>query len=197
MRLPKGKLLALVALVLAASMVMATGAFSSVTAERNMNVKVTGDKKAFLGIAPSDGPNSAYAKQTKSGELVINFNGKSDPKGGGEGVNPDAVSSFNKVITITNQGTQPVKVWITDSSDRVSFYVGSDTSNRPTSEGKAVKIKVGQSKDIGVVVDATNLPAGKKLLSGDDDMIIHAVAGNAQAPKEAADSASGSNGNKA
>lgn len=197
MRLPKGKLLALVALVLAASMVMATGAFTTVTAQRSMNVEVAGDKKAFLGIAPSDGPNSAYAHQKSNGELVINFNSKSNVKGGGTGVNPDAVSSFDKVFTITNQGTQPVKVWITDESDRVSFYVGHDTGKRPVSESSAIKIGVGNSKDIGIIIDATNMEKGEKLLSGDDDMIIHAVAPNAQVPKEAADSAGGSNGNKA
>lgn len=194
MRLPKGKLLALVALVVAASMVMATGAFSTVTAERSTNVKVTGDEKAFLGVKPSpDSKNSQYAKQQPNGELVVNLNQKA--KGvTGQGVNPDAVSSFDNVFTITNQGTQSVSVWLEDSSDRVSFYVGGDTSNRPSSQGGAVTIGVGETKNIGVVVDATDKGAGTTFLDGDDDMIIHAVASGSQAPKEAADGAGGSSG---
>ena len=190
MRLPKGKLFALVALVVAASLVMATGAFSTVTAERSTNVKVTGDEKAFLGITPSpDSPNGQYAEQQPNGELVVNLNGKANVDGGGQGVNPDAVSSFDNVFTITNQGTQPVNVWIEDSSDRVSFYVGGDTANRPDSQGGAISVGVGDTKQVGVVVDATDQSAGTQFLSGDDDMIVHAVAPDASAPEEAADGA--------
>ena len=168
-------------------MVMATGAFSTDTAERSTNVKVTGDEKAFLGIEPSpDSPNAKYAKQQPNGELVVNLNEKAEGVTD-EGVNPDAVSSFDNVFTITNQGTEPVKVWIEDQSENVAFYVGGDTANRPDSQGGAITVGVGESKQVGVMVDATDQGAGTQFLDGDDDMIIHAVAPDASAPEEAAD----------
>jgi hypothetical protein len=190
MRLPKGKLLALVALVLAASMVMATGAFSTVTAERSVDVKVTGDKNAFLALQPSDGPNKAYAKMN-GGQLAINLNGEA--KVDGKGVNPDAVTSFDNVFTITNQGSQSVKVWIEDGEKKVSFYAKTpgQTLNK---EGGAVTISPGTTKHIGIMVNAKNTQKGTQLLSGEDSVIVHAVAPDSQVPEQAADGPGGGGG---
>lgn len=88
-----------------------TGAFTSVQAERNVSVQVAGDANALLRIAPSDGPNGAYATGSDDGALSLDFtesNGNVD----GEGVNQDAVSYFDEVFVIENQGTQEVELTV-------------------------------------------------------------------------------------
>lgn len=176
MRLPKGKLLALVALVLAASMVMATGAFTTVQAERNVNVEVAGDDQAFLALEPSDQPNGAYATQTGQGELELNFNSEADVTG--QGVNPDSVSSFDNVFMATNQGTQEVIVTANSSAQAVTIYPtdgSSDTARQEMSQGD-LTIPPGETVYFGVQIDATDQFQGATLAGNDDDITITAVA---------------------
>lgn len=92
--------------------VFGTGAFSSVSAERNFDVAVSGDANAYLGLQPHPGPNGAYADTTAQDTLAIDFTSSNSDVGGdiagGEGINPNAVSQFFNVFRITNQGTQDV-----------------------------------------------------------------------------------------
>jgi len=91
-----------------------TGAFSSVTAERDFDVVVSGDAGAYLGIKPHPGPNGAYADTTPQNTLAVDLTGDNSNVGsgiaGGEGVNANALSSFLNVFRITNQGTQAIDV---------------------------------------------------------------------------------------
>ena len=80
MRLPQGKLLALIVLVVAASMVMATGAFSSVTADRSTDVEVVGDQEAFLALEQGSGPNGQKYATTNNGRLAVNLDGDAKVK---------------------------------------------------------------------------------------------------------------------
>lgn len=184
MRLPKGKLLALVTLVLAAAMVTATGAFTTVQAERNINVEITGDKSAFLSIEPSDGPNGAYATQIGTGELVLNFNHKADTEGGGnpQGINPDSNTTFDNVFTVTNHGTQPVMVIVNSTADRISYYPTDGSSNthmKKMSKGEVrnrLTISPGETVHWGVKIDATGLTKSDSIATVKDDLIIKAVA---------------------
>jgi hypothetical protein len=91
------------------AIVTGTGAFSSVEAERNVSVEVAGDASALLRIAPFDGPNGAYATGADDGALSLDFTG-SNGNIDGEGVNQDAISNFNEVFLIENQGTQEVEL---------------------------------------------------------------------------------------
>lgn len=86
-----------------------TGAFSSVEANREMSVAVAGDASALLRIAPSDGPNGAYATGAENGALSLDFTDSNDNVDG-DGVNKDAVSYFDEVFLIENQGTQDVEL---------------------------------------------------------------------------------------
>lgn len=173
----------------------ATSSFSTVTAERSVNIQVVGDKDAFLAMQPLDGENADYATTTSNGQLEINLNGDAGGDVSGQGVNPDAVTSFDNVFTITNKGSQPVTVWVEDGSDKVSFYMG-DTGTRMDSDGEAQSIGVGETKKIGIVVDARETGQGETfgLGTGDDDMIIHASADGATAPEEASSSSGGGGG---
>lgn len=139
------------------SALLGSGAFSSVSAERDISVEVAGDDSAYLRLGPctdEDGnekPNGAYAFQGEDGLFSISLsdnNGNSPPDG--SGVNPEALSKFHNVFEICNQGTQEVCVnfgidgdvpTIPDDAhvperfdfgtgdDAVVFYKGSDESD--------------------------------------------------------------------
>ncbi|WP_423995676.1 hypothetical protein [Halorubrum trapanicum] len=92
---------------------MGTGAFSSVSADRDVAVSVADDNDAFLSLSPSDGPNSAYAQET-DGMLEIAFDGSISDQSGpnGTGINDQATTIIRDVFDIQNQGTQDVYIWV-------------------------------------------------------------------------------------
>ena len=49
------------------SALLGSGAFSSVEAERDVTVEVADDADGYLGLEPSDGPNSEYATVDSDG----------------------------------------------------------------------------------------------------------------------------------
>lgn len=81
-----------------------TGAFASVEATRSVSVKVAGDEAAYLGLEAT----SPYAEiQGKQLRLEFDENGE-----GGEGVNADAVSTFDGVFRMTNNGPNALDITI-------------------------------------------------------------------------------------
>jgi len=101
---------------------MGSGAFTSVSADRNIDVAVAGDDKALLQLEPTDGANSVFAEQSGS-TLKINID-DSVSSVDGEGLNDDARTIIRDVFKITNQGTQDVYVFIEieDIPDGVGIF---------------------------------------------------------------------------
>ncbi|MYL18145.1 DUF1102 domain-containing protein [Halorubrum terrestre] len=132
---------------------MGTGAFTSVEADRNVDVNVSDDAAAYLRLQGSGGNNSEYVTQDGDGnQLAINltdsnnnFPSSTDPNG----VNPDAVTQLDNLFVIQNQGTQEVSVDISKSGGNTSvvgFYA--NTSESPTgrynpSNGNTVRLGSG------------------------------------------------------
>ena len=83
---------------------LGTGAFSSASAGRGISVQVRSDTNAYLGI--SGDPD--YTAET-NGTLEINIDGNGQ---GGSGINGNATTEFTDLLTITNQGTELVLVWL-------------------------------------------------------------------------------------
>lgn len=140
-----------------------TGAFTSVTADRTVNVTVADESQAYLGIAQGPAPNGDFASEASgTGEVSLDFNDSivSTPAGSGTGVGQDSTYEFDSVFKITNQGTQTVFVKITDvtyaggySSDGVTleFYVN-DSGTRKTIDGSngSLELGTGSMAQIGV-----------------------------------------------
>lgn len=173
MYIPRGKLLALVTIVVAASLVTATGAFSSVTAERTTEVKVASDSDAFLALdGNTEGGNGEYVS-TDGGKLSIDLTTSSE---GAKGVNPDAVTTFDNLFTITNQGSQAVNLELTpkgDHKEAIKFY---DENGETVSERGS--IEPGTSITVGIKVDTRegNYGSGTMLL---DNIVIKATSPDA------------------
>ena len=98
-------LIALGAVAIMTGIVFGTGAFTQVEADRTVNVDVAEDADAFLAIEEGPGANADYVDTDDDGAIVVNLDGTNVD---GDGLNPDAVTSIDDLITLTNQGTQEV-----------------------------------------------------------------------------------------
>ena len=172
----KGKLFGLLAVFAAIGLVTASGAFTTVSAERTASVNVAGDSSALLALEPTDSSNGKTYADISNGQLEINL-----ANGSASGVNPNANTTIASVFRITNQGTQEVNVTITDSgssgySDAVTFYNG--TTNLETN-GK--DIPTGNSIIVKIEVDTTGVSGTPSLV---DTITITAEAtGNCRAAR--------------
>jgi hypothetical protein len=162
-----------------------TGAFTSVTADRGIDVSVSADNGALLGLGPVPGnsnhPNAAYLSQDgSSSEIAIDV----------ENVNTDAETWIDSLFQITNNGTQDIWVWFTLTGNgfktQVYFYPDDNRAETLTTYGSnggapdsqgasrvAQKIPVGQALNVGMFLLTEDGMMGSKF--GNGDLRIHAV----------------------
>lgn len=146
------KLIPLFGILLAALVVMSTGAFTSVTADRDATINVAGDASALLALAPvADG---TYAEIVDNGVLRIDATLGAT----GSGVNPEAVTDFGNVFTITNNGTQDVTVTLTKTGNNESVFTFSAESEGDIESG--ITIASGEVKTISIIADTTEVSEG-------------------------------------
>ena len=92
-----------------------TGAFTSVSANRGFQVRVTHESDALLAMVPEDTENgNAYVDTSQYvGHISIDLGGGTNQINdqGAYGVNGDAYTVIRDLFQITNQGTQNVYVW--------------------------------------------------------------------------------------
>ena len=116
---------------------MGTGAFTSVTADRQVDVQVSEDANAYLGLQDSGDANDAYF-DTSGDQYSVDFESiPDDPTNGtagGSGVNPNANTIAESVFQIVNQGTQEVTVSLTGDST-ISIQSQSTSISAPSSDG--------------------------------------------------------------
>jgi len=121
-----------------------TGAFSSIEAERDIEVSVAEDSSGLLGIQPTNEPNGQYADLSNGDTLAINLTGSNDNVTG-EGINTNATTTISDVFEVRNQGSQTVNLFVTPltfidaSFDGISF------------EGQVAAFLVPQDPDISGV----------------------------------------------
>jgi hypothetical protein len=147
-----------------------SGAFTSVSARRDVEVRVADDADALLRLVPADGPNGRAFADSDDGVLALDL---SSTDAGGEGVGVDSVYDFDDVFEIENRGTQTVSVWLTVdfagtalSRDDLWFYPNGDSSTRLDDGTNSVAtVPVGGSLDVGLHVDTASLAAtGRRAL---------------------------------
>ena len=105
-------LIGLGSLVAGGGALLGTGAFTTVTAERTVNVETAGDASAFLGLTPADRDGSGgneYVDSPGDGTIEITLVNNDDTDGNASGLNQNAKTVFRNLVTITNNGTQDVE----------------------------------------------------------------------------------------
>ena len=119
-------LIGLGGLVAAGGAALGTGAFTTVTAERSVTVNTAGDANALLAFsAANDNPYVEVTGDDDDGEGVIEINldgfEDSNSDANSTGLNQNAVTTFDELVTITNNGTRAV--------DSLSFEIDANDSD--------------------------------------------------------------------
>ncbi len=185
------KLLLSVGTATGATSIVGSGAFSSVEASRDLTVSVADDTDALLALRPADTPNGAYV-DTTGGTLSLDLSA----------VNPNALTVFDDVFKIENQGTQRIALSGEKSGshpDRVVFGVNQATGgftrldvfhtldpDAPTGIGSDLlykgdqpagngtrEIPVGHSYYVSLLIDTRGIAVEETLISS---LEIHADA---------------------
>ena len=157
---PKGKLFALFAVFAAIGLVTASGAFTTVEANRTADVSTAGDASALLAIQPEPGANGQEYANTNNNDQVVEIQLTNDTAGS-SGVNVNATTEVDNIINITNQGSQDVGVYITRSDEGgneqlVTFHADSSYSNNMTGiSGNAETLSPGESVTVSMEIDTT------------------------------------------
>ncbi|QZX98982.1 DUF1102 domain-containing protein [Halobaculum rubrum] len=106
-----------------------TGAFTSVTADRGLSIETAGDANAFLSITKAeDGDGNTYANakeyvEIDNGQVSLDFTQADDNSfSSASGINKNAKTVFDRLLDVTNNGTQDVEFWI--ESDLVASNGG-------------------------------------------------------------------------
>ena len=111
MRLTKRTLLAGVGTLAAgAGVIGSTGAFTAVDADRSVSVSTSGDANALVGLTPGAGGED-YVLDPAGGTIAINI---SETAAGGAGVNKNAVTAIDELLTVTNNSENPITVGFND-----------------------------------------------------------------------------------
>lgn len=132
-----------------------TEAFTSVQADRNVDVSVEGDASSYLALQAASNDNGRTYVRTESDDtLEIILDGDDQD---GSGVPQDAITEFNDLFTILNQGSQPVNVYFEDDSDAVTFRSGSSSIE---GSQNSVEVDVGEELVISLTVDTLNNEVG-------------------------------------
>ena len=169
--------------VLAGAVVTGTGAFTAITADRAAAIDTVGDAESYLGMAPHNGPNGAYAHLDADGLIRLSLTGD-NPNidsgiAGGTGVPAEAVTHVAEVFNLSNHGTQSVAIWITEPSEAVTFDTTTDDHGSISSEEQALTLAPGETMAVGLVIDTRGTAGEERLL---DSATIHAVAVGAETP---------------
>jgi hypothetical protein len=167
-------LIGLGGLVAAGGAALGTGAFTTVTAERTVNIQTTGDASAFLALEAADRPddtgtnisdNSTGVNQNEyvreeGGEIVISLDGNTGTDGDADdnstGLNQRAKTRFEDLVTVTNNGTQTVnQLTLAMSSSGLNETEVDNIFSFPISEGGS-EVSSGISNDSDVLADVSD-----------------------------------------
>lgn len=167
------------ALASGAAAAVGSGAFSSVSATRDVDVEVADDASAYLRLEGTGGDNSEYVTDDgNSRTLTIDLSSDNATSEGGTGVNPDAVTEIDNLFVIENQGTQEVEVDISKTGDNdslVEFYPDDGEYNTTPLSESATTLGPGSETAVSIKVDTEDSELG------DGDTLLDSVTFNATA----------------
>jgi hypothetical protein len=151
-------------LVATGSIALGTGAFTSVEAERSVSIALADDDSAFLRMEPltKDGIDGDPTGRSRTYGETVSFSVPGTGPGeisGAEGVGLDSTYQFHDLVSISNQGTQPVELYSTyDGSNLADLALVNDggvlRDDPPT-------LSVGGSIDVGLYIDTHGSSIGE------------------------------------
>lgn len=152
----KIKLLAVGVLLGVVALATATGAFTTVEAERTATVDVTGDANALLGLEEADDIGTGAVSQ-ENGQIVIDLSesGLSSSEATAEGLNPDANTTITPLLNVTNNGANDVdlETSIAENADGIENVEVVD-SDGDSFDGE--QLDSGETVQIGLKVETNS-----------------------------------------
>jgi len=152
-----------------AGVIGGSGAFTSVEADRTVNISTTGDGSAALALAAApDSDNATEYVSTSNGQIQLDLDGTS---AGASGINQNAKTTIDNLVQITNNGSQALtslNVEITNSGDNnisgiFTFTKGSDgdtTLGNNVDLTESNGLGSGSSVVFGLIINLLNNNAG-------------------------------------
>lgn len=137
-----------------------SGAFTSVSAQRSVDVAVVDDNDAYLKFDAT----SEYVRATGASDQIRFYIPGLAPETGpdgdvpdGAGVNPGSTYTFANLFDITNQGADSIEVFSTSSNlppefDRIAL-VGGREDELLAGEDRAMELSPGQTKSAGLFIE--------------------------------------------
>lgn len=169
-------------LTIAGGVAFGSAAFEQVDAAREVTVSTAADDGALLRLAPGPGDHAGFVSGHGTGAVTIAIesvdNGVSQP---GAGVNDGAVTALPQLLTIQNQGSQPVEVSVDVPPDGgVVLFSEAGFSAPDSIDELQTPLMPGSSTEAGLAIDAgygTDQIPGT-LSDGDSiEIVIRATAG--------------------
>ena len=151
------------------SALVGSGAFTSVTAERDVEVAVAEDANAFLRLEAAGSSNSEAFVEEEDGTIAIDITETEDDGGEtlGEGLNPNAETVIDDLFVIQNQGTQEIEVEIDEEFDPIEANVLEVDGDEDAESGDLLSdpqtLGVGDVATIGLVLDTSDYEDGDEL----------------------------------
>lgn len=167
MRISRRKtLIGIGALAVGAGGIASTGAFTSVEANRSVSVATQGDSSALLQLTPANTRAEQYV-DTSDDTISIDLS---------SGLNANATSVFNPLITVTNNSQNDVDLGLElqgddTFSDNVEFKIDGGWESNPVSADGSYSISSGSSIDFGL---RFTIPKDADIESVDMDLVITA-----------------------
>ena len=169
------------------SALLGTGAFSRVESQRGVTIQVAEDEFAYLGLMGCpDSANRSYTGDDGKGHLTVDMTPDNPTAAGGQGVNSDSSTWFDRVFQICNNGKKTVCIWIEEDEAwpvvpdgwgehtgerRVEFYLEDERENTIIGEENAIPLPVGECVCVGIRTRTYSLSEGDRLLEDLDDEI--------------------------
>ena len=147
------------------SALVGSGAFTSVEADRNVEVNVTDDASAYLGLEAADHPNGNEFVDDDGDTVEVDI---TETDADGQGLNPNATTTIDNLVEVTNQGTQEgVGIWVDidlgDIGDGdFTVYAQDSVENderlgeEKDLEEEAISIDTGESLVVGVEIESAD-----------------------------------------
>ena len=151
---------------------MGTGAFTSFEATRDFEVDLSGDTEAQVGLTPGN-ENGEYAQlvggTSPDQTLAIELNGQAP--GDGNGVNANAIYTFEDLFRIANQTPERKEFYIEFSKSGGAYSAGSNVSpgdidiefrdsggNSLVGSSNSATVSPGTSLHVTFFIDTTGVP---------------------------------------
>ena len=151
MRASRVLLIAGIAIV-SVGVVIGTGAFTTVSAERTVSVDTAGDAAALLGLEPGEGGDVDGRVTTPGDQIEITLPGDS-----ADGINEGARTEFQRLVRVSNNGGQNVTSLSFDidaDAERVQYITNTTTTVHE--EGEDVldgELAPGEAVEFGIIFD--------------------------------------------